>query len=141
MCYNTNMIVYVDAGTKNNGSRGNQQTVIVVADESGEILFEKQIGDYTNNEGEILAVLAALKNVYPLRSKEIYSDSRVAVGWAVKGKDPEKNKRKKKGALSDRHIYFINSTNTLLGLTGSTIQWIPREENKAGWYIENKYSL
>ena len=41
------IVLYVDAGTKNNGQRGKQQTVIVVCDRFGTILVEKWIGDFT----------------------------------------------------------------------------------------------
>lgn len=130
------MTIYTDAGTKRNGQKGKQETIIVVADNQGKVLFEKQIGDYTNNEGEILAIIAALKNVYPMQSIKIKSDSQIAVNWTKRGKNKKKSKR-----LTGRHFSFINTAHTLLYLSNSDIEWIPREQNLAGHYIENKFKL
>ena len=134
------MKVYVDAGTKNNGKRGFQVTTICVMSETQEVLFEKKIGDYTNNEGEILAIIAALKNVHPEESKEIYSDSQIAVNWTIRGTGKKRNKKGKK-RLSERLLNFIDMANMLLSLSSSTIIWTPRENNKAGWYLEEKYKI
>lgn len=139
---NDYMTVFVDAGTKNNGKRGHQKTRIVVTDENGIVLFEKFIGDYTNNEGEILAIIAALRNVEPRKAKHIYSDSRIAVNWTLAGKNYEQQLRKAaKNRLSDRLIHFINAANVLFLLSDSVITWIPREKNKAGIYLEDTFKI
>ena len=135
--------LYVDAGTQNNGRKGYQKTRIAVSDEDGKILVDKYLGDYTNNEGELLAILYALKNIEPMEQKTIYSDSRIATNWALRADKvrARQERIKKKNRLSDRHMKFINFTYTLLHMSDSTVINIPREENKAGWYLEEKYCI
>ena len=123
---------FVDAGTQNNGMVGFQKTWIAIVSEKDELILDKFIGDKTNNEGEILAIIEVLKNTE--RNKEsihVFSDSKIAVGWATKGKT--------KGAR-DRDSMALEAY-TLLKNTNSKITWIPREKNKAGFYLENKYKI
>jgi len=138
------LILYTDAGTHNNGKRGYQKTIIVVTDEIGTVLVEKWIGDYTNNEGEILAIVNALAEIDPNQPKEIYSDSQIAVNWTLRGW-PEKlrNKHRKTVGekLNNRLALYIEEAQLLLKSSNSTIQWIPREENIAGQYIEKTYEI
>ena len=76
---NEALIYYTDAGTKKNGQIGFQETVVVVTDLAGKVVFIKEIGDYSNNEGEILGVIAALKNMSAGKEKKIFCDSSIAV--------------------------------------------------------------
>lgn len=121
--------IYVDAGTKNNGMTGLQETTIAGILEDGTLAFEEFIGDKTNNEGEITAVIRALE-----QTKEpvcILSDSKIAVGWAKKGKTKNAPNRE---ALA-------KEANRLLIKTSSAIEWLPRDENKAGIYLEVNYNI
>ena len=132
---------YCDAGTANNGQRGNQKTIIVIANNKGEVVFEKHIGDYSNNEGEILGIIASLKEFAKDKSISVLSDSNVAVNWANRGWTPTNEKNFNKGKLNERHKKYIQMANELLVETKSVVSWIPREENLAGHYIEETYKL
>lgn len=132
---------YCDAGTANNGQKGNQKTIVVIADEKGNVVFEKHIGDYSNNEGEILGIIASLKEFAKDKPISVLSDSNVAVNWANRGWTPTNEKNYKKGKLTDRHKKYIQMAKELLDKTKSVVSWIPREENLAGHYIEEKYKL
>lgn len=123
---------FVDAGTQNNGMVGFQKTWIAIVTEKDELILDKFIGDKTNNEGEILAIIEVLKNAeLKKESIHVFSDSKIAVGWVSKGKT--------KGA-HDRDPMALEAY-TLLKNTNSKITWIPRDKNKAGFYLENKYKI
>ena len=139
-----NIILYVDAGTRNNGQRGKQNTIIVICDKFGTVLIEKWIGDFTNNEGEILAIVSALEDIAPEEPKELYSDSTIAVNWATNGWKPklrEKHRKAVGDALNARLAGFIEKAGTLLLETNSNIEWISRDHNLAGHYTEKTYSI
>jgi ribonuclease HI len=132
---------YCDAGTANNGQKGNQKTIVVIANEKGGVVFEKQIGDYSNNEGEILGIIASIREFAKDKPVSVLSDSNVAVNWANRGWTTLNEKNYKKGKLTERHKKYIQMANELLVKTKSVVSWIPREENLAGHYIEEKYKL
>lgn len=132
---------YCDAGTANNGQKGKQETIVVIANQKGEVVFEKHIGDYSNNEGEILGIIASLKEFVKDEPISVLSDSNVAVNWANRGWTTVNEKNYKKGKLTERHKKYIQMANELLIKTKSVVSWIPREENLAGHYIEKKYKL
>ena len=123
------MILYTDASTKNNGVKGYQVTTIVVTDKTGVPVFEKKIGDYTVNEGEVLGILAALKLIKPDEPKTIYSDSRIAVNWINLG-------YKKKNTATRRCLKFIDAAQILKNKTESEVFWVKRDKNLAGLYFE-----
>ena len=136
--------LYVDAGTRDNGRRGHQQTVIAVCDRFGTVLLERWIGDYTNNEGEIVAVVSALEEIAPGESKTIFSDSTIAVNWTLKGWNPKLRNKHRKAVgekLNDRLALYIDKAGALLLNSESSIEWLPREKNLAGHYIEKTYAL
>ena len=134
-------LIFCDAGTKNNGQKGRQQTIVVVCDKQGTILMEKWIGDYSNNEGEILGIIACLRDFSSNKPAEVRTDSKIAANWAVNGWTKYHEKQYRKGKLTSRHKKFIDLAHELYLKTGSTITWIPREENLAGHYIEEKHSI
>ena len=133
--------LYSDAGTRNNGQKGKQQTIIVVCGNDGKIILEKWIGDYTNNEGEILGIIACLRDYSDGKSIEVRTDSQIAAKWASNGWTKHHEKQFQKGNLSDRHREIITLAYELYLKTGSVITWIPRENNLAGHHIEKKYSI
>lgn len=133
--------LYCDAGTACNGQKGHQKTLVVVADIKGKILFEKQIGDYSNNEGEITGIIVCLRDFAKDNPISVFSDSQIAVNWTDRGWTLVNEKNYKKGKLTDRHKEFIQTAHELLLKTNSVVCWIPREENLAGHYIEEKYKL
>ena len=133
--------LYCDAGTRNNGQKGKQDTVVVVCNEKGEILLENWIGDFSNNEGEIQGIIACLRDYSDEKPVHVFTDSQIARNWAINGWTPVHQKRLEKEKLTSRHKSFIESAHELYIKTGSTITWIPREENLAGHYIEAKTGL
>lgn len=133
MSINEPQIYYTDAGTKNNGSFGNQHTIIVVTDDegSGRCLCEEVVGDKTNNEGELLALIWAMEH---LKKKKmvLLSDSSLAVNWITGKYKMSKIERLQPLIMKGRSLYMD---------TKAEIRWIPRLQNKAGWFIEEKYGL
>jgi len=126
-----NIALYVDAGTYNNGQVGAQRTRISCVDAHDLVIFDVEIGDKTINEGEILAIVLALTIVQLAGcSAEIFSDSKIAVGWASKGKTKD---------APGRDVYAKKAHDLLLE-TKSKLTWVPREQNKAGQFIERTYT-
>lgn len=124
--------VFVDAGTKNNGQVGKQQTRIACVDAYEELVFDEEIGDCTNNQGEIRAVVTALQRAADNNeSYNIYSDSRIAIGWAMRGIT--------KASLENDK--YAKQAHDLLDKTNSLISWTPRDINLAGVYLEDNYSI
>lgn len=124
-----NLTFYCDAGVKNNGQFGKQEAVIVVTNSEGKVLIEKQIGDKTNNEGELNCIIEAAK-IAP-KGALVLSDSNLAVkliklDWTTK---------------IDRLKLPTYDAIVLLKKKEIKIEWISRDKNLAGHYIEEKYSL
>jgi len=120
---------YCDAGTKNNGQFGKQQTVVVVTDATGKVIVEEWIGDKTNNEGELTAIIRAASKAP--RGALIISDSNLAVKW-TQGKYRTKVERLKP---------LVYDAMTAVRAKDIEVGWISRDNNLAGHYIEQKYSL
>lgn len=124
-----NQVYFSDAGTSGNGNFGHQKTIIVVTDSKGTVLIEEWVGDKTNNEGELIGITRAARLAKP--ESTIYSDSQLAVNW-ITLKSTTKIERLKPtiyDAVVAVHTKKIN------------LVWIPREQNLAGHYIEEKHSL
>jgi ribonuclease HI len=121
--------LYCDAGTKNNGQYGKQETVIVIVDANSKVLREEAIGDKTNNEGELTAIIKAA-NIAP-KNSIIHSDSDLAVkliNWQYNTK-------------IDRLKILVYDAISAIKKKNLKLDWCPREKNLAGIYIEKKYSL
>lgn len=127
-------IVYVDAGISNNGIKGKQRITIAAFDEQGSKIFVEAIGNKTNNEGEISVIIRVLEIAKQMKKPiKICSDSQVAIGWATRGKVKD---RKLVNQLA-----LARKAHQLLTETQSRLQWIPREYNKAGHYLENEFNI
>ncbi len=61
------------------------------------------------------------------------SDSQIALGWTLKGKVKDKK------LLNQAQL--ATKANALLKESSSILQWVPRESNNAGHYLEEKYSI
>lgn len=122
-------IYYTDAGTKNNGKFGYQETRIVICNDTGTVIHEEEIGDKTCNEGEVTALIWAMDNLP--RPLHLMCDSQLAVNWA-KGSYKTKIERLKP---------LIKKLRLALAESEADLEWIPREFNLAGHYIEEKYGL
>lgn len=121
-------VFYTDGGVSKNGSFGFQKATIVASDETGKTLFFKEIGDKTNNEAELLAILELLQ-VVPNKKLSILSDSQLAVHLINKSWHTDIDRLRT--ILKD--IWVIEKD--------FTVSWIPRAENKAGWVIEQTLGL
>ena len=119
---------YVDGGTANNGQFGLQKSVICATGTSVKPLFFKDVGDKTNNESELLAILELLQTT-KVKKLTILSDSQLAVHLVNKSWSTKIDRLKK----ILREIWVIEKQ--------FTITWIPRKENKAGWIIEERLGL
>lgn len=118
--------LYVDAGVKHNGNYGGKQDayLAVYSLEEG-VLRDERIGDRTSNEGEVMAVLAALDSLGG-EPGHIFSDSQLTVNWFNRRWQAKKPHIKK----------------LLVPLPANvTLEWIPREENLAGNYLEVTYCV
>lgn len=121
--------LYCDAGTENNGKFGFQKTIVVVADHTGKVWLEEWIGDKTNNEGELTAIIkaASVASVGDL----IHSDSQLAVNittgrWKAKEERLKPLAQEAAAALKEKSLKLV---------------WVPRDKNYAGIYIESTQHL
>lgn len=121
-------IYYVDGGVSGNGNYGHQKGITCASDSEGKELFFNEVGDKTNNETELLAILQLLQTT---RSKNltIFSDSQLACHLIDKSWSTKIERLK----IILREIWLIEKY--------FTVSWIPRESNKAGWIIEEKLGL
>lgn len=124
-----NKVYFSDAGTAGNGNFGHQKTIIVVTDAKGKVLIEDWVGDKTNNEGELIGITRAARLAKP--ESTIYSDSKLAVNW-ITLKSTTKIERLKPTIYDAVFAVQARKINLV---------WIPREQNLAGHYIEEKHSL
>lgn len=119
---------YTDGGVKNNGKFGKQEAHICCVNEKGKVIFLEPMGDKTNNEAELMAILKLLKKT---RTKNfiVSSDSQLAVNLI--------NKKWKTQIL---RLHLILEDIWKIKKQFSLI-WEPRELNRAGWHIEEKFGL
>lgn len=83
--------LYVDAGVENNGGHGGQQRarICIHTGKTTQPLLDEEIGDHTNNEAEIIAIMRAIE--IASSPALICSDSQIAVNMVTgkwKGKAP-----------------------------------------------------
>lgn len=121
----TTRILYTDAGTKDNGGPRQQSRICVHTGTL--VLVDQPIGNYTNNEAEILAIEHAIR-LAGSTPTTIRSDSQLAVNLITrrwKGKKP--------------HLKQLISTVRLP--RHIKLEWVPREQNPAGWHLEDTYKI
>jgi ribonuclease HI len=117
------MPYYCDGSTYKNGQEGQDSSFLVVCSDG--TVIRKHIGDVSINYAE----LAAIKKACELCDigETIFSDSMIAVNWAVNPK------------LTKNNIYLwdeITETNKLVHTKGLDIRQVPRDYNLAGIKIE-----
>lgn len=137
------LVLYTDSGTKNNGRFGNQETRIVVCDCFGKVLYEEFVGDKTVNEGELLAIAAALKK-FGRRKLKIFCDSQLATNWVTGRFKVSQIERLVPYILNAKKLYKPYTPPDLFGRGRRgrhDLEWIPREYNLAGHYLEEKYGI
>lgn len=133
------MKLYVDATTLNNGQRGFQKTTIYVADENGKLLFSEYIGDFTINEGELRAIIAAISNIKTNESKHIFSDSQIAVNRTLNGLTDYESQALKLGIVKfpkNQFFEIVQKAHKLFTENDCVVEWAPREQNIAGMVAE-----
>ncbi len=116
---------FVDGATFHNGAP-NQSSIVCVTDRFGKVLIERSIGNKTNNEAELIAIYEAIRLA---NQPHIYSDSQLAVNLL----------QRQYSTKIPRLLKIIKEIDRLDNTF--TISWIPREQNKAGHYLEKKYAL
>lgn len=115
------MIYYTD------GSKSSAGCKIAVTDQTGNLLYEKTFEeDLTNNELEYEGIVACLELCSP--DDIIFTDAKLCVEQ-VKGTYEIKKKNLEPYVLKIRD--FIKDKNIV-------IQWISREENPAGKFLEKQ---
>jgi ribonuclease HI len=118
-------IIYCDAGTRNNGRPG--QWSVMCLHDGEQVLQVEVLGNRTNNEAEILAIARAIEEAGDTPTT-IRSDSKLAVNM-VTGVWPG----------SKRHLQELVAEIEVP--EHIEIEWIPRDDNPAGWHLEEKYRL
>lgn len=119
------MTLYADAGSTHNGFEDNVSHICVHDGE--QILHHEIIGNRTINEAEMLAIAKAVE-IADGEPSEIYSDSMLAVNilnhdW--KAKKP--------------HLKVLRDSIQIPETV--QLEWISREDNPAGWYLELNHGI
>jgi ribonuclease HI len=132
-------ILYTDGGCSGNDQLdlSKRKMIAAVSDEQGTILIDKHEEGGSNNIAELLAVKEAL--LWCVANKigdvEIRTDSRNNLAWVL-GKKVGKKINDRDAVLALKTS--IDASRSQLALS---LKWIPREQNLAGHYIEQKYQL
>lgn len=132
------MKYYTDAGTAHNGQKGYQETRVCIFNANNEMVLDEYIGDYSNNEGELVAIGRCLQL---FGVTVIKTDSKTAQNWVLNGWTKQKEKGLLKGKLTQRHKVMIQKAHALWLKSGCEIEWISRSKNLAGIYLETMYSI
>lgn len=121
--------LFTDGSSRGNGKKGHRAHVAVYDESRRQIVVDEAVGERTNNEAEIIAVLRALD--YALAQGMtgdvcIVTDSQLTCNqilgrWKVKAP----------------HLRpMVADCQRKLKEANAEIAWVPREENHAGRYIE-----
>lgn len=119
-------VYYIDGGTTDNGTPRQFSRICVFKND--DLFFEGAIGNKTNNDAEYHALIKALEDIKD--NAIIYSDSKLIVlsflgEWGLKEPRLVILRDQARELMSD-HI---------------AIEWIPREKNLAGYYLEELYHI
>lgn len=114
-----------------------RRMVMVVTDADGQVLSERTAEGGSNNIAELEAVHDAVTYAYAqgFDALEVRTDSRNNLAW-VHGSRVGKHINDRARVLLVKSL--IDQMRTSLRLT---LVWVPRDENKAGHYIEGRYGL
>ena len=135
------MKLYCDGGCEGNNQRDVSKRLmrVVVTDEEGVVLVEKSLKLGTNNLAELWAIVEAILFVRDCdlpghKEADIYLDSQTAIAWSG---GRVSNKVKNYSAVMD----LLSAMRALQKRVELKFTWIPRNQNKAGHYIEEKYGM
>ena len=129
------LVLYTDGGCSHNDQLdvSKREMIAVVTDSTGAVLVERFQHGGSNNIAELLAVKEALAwaKDHGWDAVEIRTDSRNNFAW-VDGRIGKK--------LNDRHavLDLYQTIRRLREHVRMELVWVPREENLAGHYIEEK---
>lgn len=125
------VVLYTDAGTWHNGTPRQRSVLCVWDTRINAVAVHEELPGTTNNEAEYAAIIAALELARGdrLRAVQIRSDSQLCV-QQIKGLWQVKEERLR--PLRDRAARLLKEL-------GGHIEWVPRERNQAGIYLENRY--
>lgn len=132
-------ILYTDGGCSDNNQldQSKRRMVAVVTAEDGSVLTEAKQTGGSNNIAELMAVREALAwcQMHKVTAVEVRTDSRNNLSWVNGSKLGKK--------LNDRAtvLTLLADIAQLRRQVVLTLVWIPREQNKAGHYIEGVYGL
>lgn len=134
----TQITLYADGGCSRNyqPNPSLRDMIAVVSDSDGRVVVEKTHHGGSNNIAELLAVKEALAWAVEqgCEAVEIRTDSRNNFAW-VAGRIGRK--------LNDRSavLDLYETIRRLREKVHMELVWVPREENLAGWYIEETVGL
>ena len=133
------MTIYTDGGCSGNGQKdlSKRKMIAVATDDTGKVLIEKKQNGGSNNIAELLAVKEALMWCFNhnIKDVKIITDSKNTLSWVFKPKVGKK--------INDRDL-VLNLKTAIYALTKDIklkMEWLPREYNLAGHYIESRYQL
>lgn len=120
-------VYYIDGGTVDNGTARQFSRICVF--KNGDLFLEAPIGNKTNNEAEYHALIKALED--SKKSKTIiYSDSKLTVLTFLGEWD-----------LKEQRLIVLRDEARKLMSENIAIEWRPREQNLAGFYLEEMYQI
>jgi ribonuclease HI len=128
--------LYVDGGCTGNRlpNIAARQMVMVVADDAGEVLSERHSTGGSNNIAELEAVCDALAWCVEngRTDVQILTDSRNNLAWVFGSKVGRK--------INDRPrvLSLLRAIDRYRHSIALTMAWVPREENLAGLYLDER---
>jgi ribonuclease HI len=124
------VIFYTDAGTWDNGTKRQRSVLAVWDGRTRSIVVDEDLPGTTNNEAEYAAIIAALEIARNdgLRGVLIRSDSQLCVNQ-INGAWQIKEERLR--PLRDRAARLLREL-------GGRIEWVRRNVNHAGIYLEHR---
>lgn len=131
------MVLYTDGGCEGNDQRdmAKRRMIMVVVDEAGKVLSDRICAGGSNNIAELRAVRDALVwcQDKQIDVVEIRTDSRNNLAWVCGVKVGK--------AINDRAqvLSLRDEIRALRQKVTYALVWIPREQNKAGQYLEGVY--
>jgi ribonuclease HI len=130
-------IIFFDGGCKTNSE--SIKVGVVILHNTGKIEFYKYThigyGKNTSNDAEWLACHLAVDLAIELKIKNVnlYGDSRVVINRASRDYDKEKQRR---GAVPNMTRFVDLFRIKKSKFNQITIEWVPRNENLAGIFLE-----